>query len=285
MIFENVYKNSFSFYFRMAFADVSDSVSCLKFSPPTQPRRCLIATSWDKNLYCWTIGHDLKPSSAIIKSHPAILLSAAWSSDGTKVFTGSCDYTAKMWDLQSDQLVQVGCHDASIKSIHHVRGHNYECIMTGSWDKTLKFWDTRQQSAIYSIQLPDKCYCADVCGTIAIISGANNFIKVYSLDQEPREVMSPISLLTKQHRCVSILASNNVPVGFAIGSIDGKIAIQYFNTNDQGRNFLFDCHRRLVRTNEVDIFPINDMLFHPKFMTLASVGGDGRFCFWNVEKR
>ena len=27
--------------------------------------------------------------------------------DGTKVFTGSCDKTAKMWDLNSNQAIQV----------------------------------------------------------------------------------------------------------------------------------------------------------------------------------
>ena len=27
--------------------------------------------------------------------------------DGTKVFTGSCDKTAKMWDLNSNQTVQI----------------------------------------------------------------------------------------------------------------------------------------------------------------------------------
>lgn len=27
--------------------------------------------------------------------------------DGTKVFTASCDKTAKMWDLQSNQAIQI----------------------------------------------------------------------------------------------------------------------------------------------------------------------------------
>lgn len=34
--------------------------------------------------------------------------------------------------------------------------------MTGSWDKTLKFWDTRSPTPMLTINLPERCYCADV---------------------------------------------------------------------------------------------------------------------------
>ena len=108
----------------------------------------------------------------------APVLSCAWSNDGSKVFTAGCDKTAEMWDLQSDQFVQIAQHDAPVKCIHHIVRPNYQCVMTASWDKTLKFWDLRQQTPIGTIQLPDKAYCSDTYGPMAIVSGANNFIKV-----------------------------------------------------------------------------------------------------------
>lgn len=43
-----------------------------------------------------------------------------------------------MWDLNSNQLLQVAQHDAPVKTVHWIKAANYSCVMTGSWDKTLK---------------------------------------------------------------------------------------------------------------------------------------------------
>jgi len=165
-----------------------DSVSCLKFSPETIPQTFLVATSWANDVRLWEIMQDGKSEAKAQKTHTEPILSAAWSADGTKVFTASCDKTAKMWDLQSDQHVQIAQHDAPIKTIHYIQRPNYTCVMTGSWDKTIKFWDLRSPTPLGSINLPDKCYCADVYGPMAVVSGANRYIKVFSLDNQPQEV-------------------------------------------------------------------------------------------------
>ena len=85
-----------------------------------------------------------------------------FTQDGTKVFTASCDKTAKMWDLNSNQAMQVAQHDGPIKTCHWIKAPNYSCLMTGSWDKTLKFWDTRTPNPMLTVQLPERAYCADV---------------------------------------------------------------------------------------------------------------------------
>ena len=62
--------------------------------------------------------------------------------DGSKVFTGSCDKTAKMWDLNSNQAMQVAQHDAPVKTVNWVKAPTYSCLMTASWDKTVKVTST-----------------------------------------------------------------------------------------------------------------------------------------------
>jgi len=265
-----------------------DSVSCLRFSPESIPQTFLIGTSWANDIRCWEIQADGKSVPKAVKTHDAPILSAAWSNDGTKVFTASCDKTAKMWDLQSDQFIQIAQHDAPIKVIHHIVRPNYQCVMTGSWDKTLKFWDLRQQQPIGTIQLPDKCYCSDVYGPMAIVSGGNRFIKVYNLDNQPQEMKTIESPLKYQHRCVSIfLDKNKNPTGFALGSIEGRVAIQYVETANPKDNFTFKCHRSQPSQSNTpqDIFAVNDIAFHPVYMTLATVGSDGRFSFWDKDAR
>ena len=265
-----------------------DSVSCLKFSPESVPQTYLIGTSWANDIRCWEIKENGQSVPKSSKTHDGPVLSAAWSNDGTKVFTASCDKTARMWDLQSDTLVQIAQHDAPIKIVHHIVRPNYSCVMTGSWDKTLKFWDLRSPNPIGVIQLQDKVYCSDVYGPMAIVSGAGRFIKVYNLDNQPQEMKSIESPLKYQHRCVSIfLDKNKNPTGFALGSIEGRVAIQYVDTPNPKDNFTFKCHRSSpTQPNQPqDIFAVNDIAFHPLYMTLATVGSDGRFSFWDKDAR
>lgn len=224
----------------------NDTISSLSFSPTVTKNTYLAGTSWGKDIRCWEVDTFNRLSVLkAVKNDDAIVLSAAWSSDGLKVFTGSCDNSAKMWDLQSDQLIPIGNHDAPVKTVHHITRPNYSCVMTGSWDKTIKFWDLRQSNPLGMIKLPDKCFCADVSESIAVVSGSGRFVKVFKLDPEPFEIETVESPLKYQHRCIKIfLDKNDNPDGFAIGSIEGRVAIHYFNNSlKANNNFTFKCHR------------------------------------------
>ncbi len=63
-----------------------------------------------------------------------------------------------------------------------------------------------------------------------------------------------------QHRCVSIFTDKktNSPTGFALGSIEGRVAIHYVNPQNPKDNFTFKCHRSNGATNGVqDIFAVS----------------------------
>ena len=52
------------------------------------------------------------------------------------------------------------------------------------------------------------------------------------------------SPLKYQHRCISIFRDKkSTPTGFALGSVEGRVAIQYVNTTNPKDNFTFKCHR------------------------------------------
>ena len=72
-----------------------------------------------------------------------------------------------------------------------------------------------------------------------------------------------------------------------MGSVEGRVAIQYVNAQNPKDNFTFKCHRSNGVTNGFqDIYAVNDIAFHPAHGTLATVGSDGRFSFWDkVSKR
>ncbi|XP_030585030.1 mRNA export factor isoform X1 [Archocentrus centrarchus] len=222
-----------------------DSISCLAFSPPTMPGNFLIGGSWANDVRCWEVQDNGQTVPKAQQMHTGPVLDACWSDDGSKVFTASCDKTAKMWDLNSNQAIQIAQHDGPIKAIHWIKAPNYSCVMTGSWDKTLKFWDTRSPNPMMSLQMPERCYCADVVYPMAVVATAERGLIVYQLENQPSEFRRIDSPLKHQHRCVAIFKDKqNKPTGFALGSIEGRVAIHYINPPNPAKdNFTFKCHR------------------------------------------
>lgn len=271
-----------------------DSISSMAFSPPSMQQTFLIAGSWDSKVSLWEVQQSGQSFTTIPKaqqSHSLPILDVSWSDDGSRVFTASCDKTVKMWDLASNQAMQVAQHDAPVKTCHWIKGSNYSCLMTGSWDKTLKFWDTRQQNPIFTQNLPERLYCADVMYPMAVVGLAGKGIIIYNIEQGPQQFKTVEPPLKYQLRCLSIFTDkkqvNPQPCGFALGSIEGRVAIQYNSTNNPRDNFTFKCHRSNNDTSSgaQDIFAVNDIAFHPQHGTLATVGSDGRFSFWDKDAR
>nr|XP_044997694.1 mRNA export factor-like [Jaculus jaculus] len=266
-----------------------DSIGCLSFSPASLPGNFLVAGSWANDVRCWEVQDNGQTVPKAQHIHAGPVLGVCWSDDGSKVFTASCDKTAKMWDLNSNLAIQIAQHDAPIKTVHWIKASNYRCVMTGSWDRTLKFWDTRSSNPVMALQLPERCYCADVVYPMAVVATARRGLIVYQLENQPSEVRRVESSLKFQNRCVAIFKDkHHKPNGFALGSIEGKIAFHYLNVpNSVKDSFTFKCHRsnRANSSGSQDIYAVNGMAFHPIHGTLATVGSDGRFNFWDKDGR
>lgn len=266
-----------------------DSISSLAFSPASIPQNFLIAGSWDNNVRCWEVEQSGKTIPKSMQTMQGPVLDVCWSDDGSKVFMASCDKQVKAWDLASNQTMQVAAHDAPVKTCHWVQGPSYSCLMTGSWDKTLKFWDIRSPSPMMTINLPERLYCADAQYPMAVVGTAGRVIIVYQLEGKPQEFKRIDSPLKYQHRCIAIFKdkTKKQPCGFALGSVEGRVAIQYVNPTSPKDNFTFKCHRSSnnAPNGYQDIYAVNDIAFHPVHGTLATVGSDGTFSFWDKDAR
>lgn len=66
-------------------------------------------------------------------------------------------------------------------------------------------------------------------------------------------------LIFYQHRAVSIfMDKKNTPCGFALGSVEGRVAIHYVNTQNPKDNFTFKCHRSNGTSNGYqDIYAVS----------------------------
>lgn len=124
---------------------------------------------------------------------------------------------------------------------------------------------------------------------MAVVGTANRQIIIYSLENQLTEYKRHESPLKYQHRCLAIFRDKKktpeTPAGYALGSIEGRVAIQWINPINPKDNFTFKCHRVNGTSNYQDIYAVNDIAFHPIHGTLATVGSDGTFSFWDKDAR
>jgi mRNA export factor len=246
-----------------------DSISSVSWSPVAN---ILVAGSWNKEVRCWEIANNGSSVAKAMIAHDAPVLCTAFSSDGSRVFSGGCCKTAKMWDLASNQSQVVAKHDAPIKSLHYINDLN--ALATGSWDKTVRYWDCRQANPVGKVDLPERLYAMDVCGNLMVCGTAEGHIVIYDLrkpDVANRTMKSPLRFQT---RCVATFPDQT---GFAIGSIEGRVSINFLNER-QNKTFAFKCHWQ----NEHEVYAVNCIAFHKQFGTFATCGSDGQYVFWDL---
>lgn len=266
----------------------NDTVQALKFNPANPNVGILLASgSWDNNIRLWQVTPQGTTEPKAEQNVNGPVLEIDWCDDSSKLFIASADKTVRVWDLGSNQLATVGQHDLPVKTCHWIKSNmGNGMLMTTSWDKTIRFWDMRSPTAAHSITVADRIFCADAVYPMAVVGLANRQIIVYKLEGGIQEVKQTESPLKFQHRCISIFKKDGNPSGFALGSIEGRVAIQYVESSNPKDNFTFKCHRSAELVNGFqDIFAVNDVAFHPVHNTLATVGSDGRFSFWDKDAR
>eukprot|EP00039_Didymoeca_costata_P032236 m.37138 g.37138 ORF g.37138 m.37138 type:complete len:360 (+) comp9254_c0_seq1:94-1173(+) len=270
----------------------TDSVQCLAWSPVAD---FLVAGSWDSSITIYLFYYILTPACIQIRlwevnaqgqntpkfeqKHKGPVLDVCWEPSGSRVFSASADKELQMWDLGANKLQQVGVHAEPIKCARWCPTLN--CVMTGSWDKTIKFWDCRSPQPAAQFQMPERVYAMDVCKNLAVVATAEQkHIYSYNLDQAPKEYRKINTQLHMQTRCITCFPSAD---GFAVGSIEGRVGIQYIDANrGKSDDFSFKCHRD---NQENMIHCVNGISFHPVYGTFATCGSDGRFVFWDKDAR
>jgi len=251
-----------------------DTVSKLSWSPKMN---LIAASSWDKQIRIWEVDQNSGGSQGKLSTaFEAPVLTCSWAPDGSRMFAAGCDKKAFVWDLATNKTQQIGQHDAPINFCQFVP--EISCIVTGSWDKTLKFWDGRSPNPAFSTNLPERLYSGDVRGNIGIFGTADRKIVAYDLQKPQNPAYVVDSPLKFQTRCVRLFADNK---GFAVGSIEGRVAIQYFDKSLASGNFAFKCHRP-PNTNE--IYAVNDIAFNGAG-TFATMGSDGSLHFWDKDSK
>lgn len=161
------------------------------------------------------------------------------------------DKTARILDLSQGQTTggtQVAQHDQPIRCVRFCEIAGTSMVVTGSWDKTIKYWDPRAPTPAATVQMQERVYTMDVKDNLLVVGTADRYINIFSLQQPDKIYKTLQSPLKWQTRVISCFTDAK---GFAVGSIEGRCAIQYVE-DDKSRfvaPFLFS-HTKLMYTSQ-----------------------------------
>lgn len=106
-----------------------------------------------------------------------------------------------------------------------------EMLVTGSWDKKLKYWDLRTPNPVAEIAMQDRVYTLDVAQGLMVVGTAERYINIINLANPTSIFKTMQSPLKWQTRVISCFPDAS---GFAVGSIEGRCAIQYVDDKNSG---------------------------------------------------
>jgi len=256
----------------------TDGVSDVSFSPTAD---FLAASSWDGQTRIWEVGASGAIAKAAI-SHDGPVLSCVWSGDGTRVFSAGADKSIRMLDINSGTTTPiVNAHDAPIKKLCWMGTANAQALVSGGWDRVIKYWDLRSPSPIGTLSIPERLYAMDVCGDVLVAATAERSVCVVNLKnplQVFKVIASPLKWQTRSIACYT--PSTTANTGFAIGSIEGRVGLQWLDEKNSSSNFAFRCHREGSHA-----YSINSISFHPTYGSFVTAGSDGHMNFWDKDSK
>lgn len=257
----------------------AEAITSIHFGVTQATANYLLATSWSKEVGIWEVAGTGQNVQKLKQLSSCGILCSTWSGDGSRVFIGGTDGQLRAWNIQNNTLSPVGTHSAGIKEVFHSTDLN--CVVTGSWDKTIKYWDLRSQNPVATVNVSDRIYAMDMKGHLLVVGTADKKLTVFSLKTPQTPFRAPYdSPLKCQTRCISCFPDMT---GFALGSIEGRVGLQYVEEKDSTRNFAFRCHRDTNPTN--DVYSVNSIVFHQPYGTFATCGSDGHYLFWDKDSR
>lgn len=149
----------------------------------------------------------------------------------------------------------------------------------------MKVWDIRNgnNAKINETKLEGKIFGMDLRSHLLVVGTSTREVGVYDLRNFSHPLEKRESPLKYQTRCVRVFPNLE---GYAMGSIEGRVALEYFGdaTAEKKRSYAFKCHRGKV-DDQVVIYPVNAIAFHPSLGTFATGGCDGVVNLWDGDNK
>ncbi|KIJ53127.1 hypothetical protein M422DRAFT_78551, partial [Sphaerobolus stellatus SS14] len=117
-------------------------ISALTFTPQNSILKRTYTPKFNKTMALQSGQLQYWPAQqAILPGHTSLVLSVAFSPDGKRIASGSCDNTIRIWDAETGENVgkPLKGHTSWVLSVAF--SPDGKCIASGSADNTIRIWD------------------------------------------------------------------------------------------------------------------------------------------------
>lgn len=125
----------------------ADWVSCVQFSPVTQPLPMVVSAGWDKLVKVWTLGEEFKLVRTL-SGHTGYINTVTVSPDGSLCASGGKDGTAMLWDLHDGRMLYSLDAGDIINSLVFSPNRYWLCAGT---DSGIKIWDLESKQLVANL--------------------------------------------------------------------------------------------------------------------------------------
>jgi WD40 repeat protein/serine/threonine protein kinase len=238
------------------------SVTCATFSPDSN--RIASSSEGENIVRVWDLTTGLE--TLALKGHTSEVRGIAFSTDGTRIVTGSYDKTVRVWDAKSGkEIIKIDGHTDWITSVAFSPDGKW--ILSGSHDKTIKIWDAKTGQPTLTLRghtgaISSVAFSND--GKKILSGSFDNTVKVWEVDTGKE-----ITTLDGHSDWISSVAFSPDGKWIASGSHDKTIIIWAAEAGLQLRTL--KGHEQRVKS----------VAFSPDSKTIVSGSDDKTFKFWN----
>ncbi|KAI3966172.1 hypothetical protein MKW92_003116 [Papaver armeniacum] len=294
--------------------EIRDGISKVRFAPKSNN---LLVSSWDCNLRlfdldtsklrseiplevgllgccfqdestAFSIGSDCCLRRFIVWYHLTVLRTMF-------VYTTMIMLHAKIAHLQFPKELHchVTCHDLN-SGIHETVGNHDDLatcveyseetcqVVTGGLNKRITSWDMRMgKSVVYSVHVGVEVESISLCRCHLAV-GTGTSVSIYDL----RNLNEPLERQFSMEYSVSCVGLFPDSKGYAVGSVDGLVAVQCLDLSDANdMSYMFRCQPK-SRDGKRHLVSVNDVVFNPSHYG-AFVTGDneGYAIMWSAQSR
>jgi hypothetical protein len=203
-----------------------------------------------------------------LEGHSNDVTSVAFSPDGTRLASGSHDYTVKLWNVATGKAIaSFEGHSATVTSVAF--SPNGTRLASGSWDNTIGFWDIPPGRELATFQghsgtVTSVAFSPD--GTRLASGSGDNTAKLWDL-------VTGQKLTTFEGRSGTVTSVAFSPDGIHIASGSGNNTAMLWDVATAKAMATFRGHSG----------PVTSVAFSPDSSRLASGSRDSTVKLWDVK--
>ncbi|XP_019170529.1 PREDICTED: mitotic checkpoint protein BUB3.3-like [Ipomoea nil] len=229
-----------------------DAISRVRFAPRSNN---LLISSWDNSLRLY----DVESSKLRLESQgEAALLDCCLENDSV-AFSAASDGSIHRYDMHSGHKSTIGNHDDMATFVEY---SPETCqLITAGWDKNIIFWDAQSAKSVGHLNNltsePKSMYLSGFNLMVAIDSS----VIIYDF----RSLRKSVHKKDIRVKCVRPILHYE---GFVVGSVDGRVALEYICESNLDKGYAFRCHpkgtdgrNRVESVNDIAFSPLNSGSF------------------------